>query len=86
MQIQKTLTKIPFLRNIVGAIVGAFLAMSLYGAYQMSTQMMAAILPSTPIEDTRAEDAARTERVLKVGALAKEILESEDSHSGDQVH
>ncbi len=86
MHTPSLIKRIPLLRNIIGAVVGAVLAMGLYGAYGIGSRTLASVFPPAPIVDTHREDAARTEKLLKVAAHAKAIAESRDKKEAMQVH
>jgi hypothetical protein len=75
MHILLSLYRLRFTRNILGAFAGAAVAMTLYGVYGVGHQVVASMLPVEQKVDTSKDDAARTAKVLEVGARAKAILE-----------
>lgn len=76
MHILKRLLRLQFVRNICGAAAGAVIALMLYGAYGVGQRIVASVIPAAPVYDTSKEDAARTAKVLLVGARAKAIAET----------
>lgn len=78
MHILKRLLRLPFVRNLSGAAVGAVIALVLYGAYGVSMKVAASLLPGSQNETTEADlqakrDAKLIETALRAKAIAEEV-------------
>lgn len=74
MHILQRLQRLPFVRNLSGAFVGAVIALVLYGVYNIGATAVAALIPDTSREEHAAQKA-RDDKLIETALRAKKIAE-----------
>lgn len=67
----------PLLRQVIGGLIGALVALVVYGVYEVASPSILALLPSSSIPAAYSEDR-REIRQQQIADLAKEIFATED--------
>jgi glycerol uptake facilitator-like aquaporin len=72
----QTLLQRQIVRQLLGGIAGAFIALMLYGAYDAASNGLRAMISSP--SDHLITDEMRVENIARVAARAREVLEELD--------
>lgn len=74
MNILHRLSRVPFVRNLGGAMAGGIIALTLYGVYHVASPLIGSLLPAPQVASVDREEAERMEKMQNVVDRAKEIL------------
>ena len=75
----KHIFKSQFVRQIMGAAGGTFIALTTYVAYQFASGAMHAMLDAPPVAEQAIDplDTAREQKIVEIGARARALMEQE---------